>query len=487
MIHNNKRAHSLSASAPRLLGAIGLSALLGGLLQLPAPAAADTGVTRIPIVDAPAGTTGLGAGFRYGTSEYRNLDNISSILNENTHDLVPLYLYEGKYLFAHGTSGGIHLLQHDVFTLDAVARYRFDRLESDADDYFRTIEDREQTVDTGISAAVSGRFGSLSATWVTDALDTHNGEEWDITWRFHWQSGPWTLSPFVSYVYQDSDLTSYYYGVSAAESRSDLPTYEPGSAEFGRAGLNSSYQLSRRLLLFANIVFEGVDSNIAASPLVEEDQTSAAFVGLSYFFGSALEQNYVRRNKAAVSGDWSWRVNAGYTAEETFHKVHRGYMKRSEDVHTYLVGATVGKLLQDGKKIDYWGRFSLNRRLENDLQDDFFEYVAYVMAMGTGYSPWSKREAFRYGFGFGFSYADRVPIVEQIKQERRGRNTSHFLNYLEAQVDTPLSNIFGDRASKHCYVGITLVHRSGIFATSDILGNVGGGSDVVTTHLECKR
>jgi len=31
------------------------------------------------------------------------------------------------------------------------------------------------------------------------------------------------------------------------------------------------------------------------------------------------------------------------------------------------------------------------------------------------------------------------------------------------------------------------VHRSGIFATSDILGNVSGGSDVLSMHIECKR
>ena len=219
------------------------------------------------------------------------------------------------------------------------------------------------------------------------------------------------------------------------------------------------------------------------SPLTDEDHLFSAFVGASYHFGNLRDQSRVTEPR---KGEWSWRVNAGYTAEETFLKVHRGAFRRSEDVHTYLAGITLGKLLQDGEKVDFWGRFSLNRRLENGTQDDFFEYVAYVMAMGTGYSPWTDRELFRYGFGFGFSYADRVPMVEQIKQAQRGRDTAHFLNYLEAQVDFPLRNLFGDQASRDCYIGLTLVHRSGIFATSDILGNVSGGSDVLTGHLECK-
>ena len=157
-------------------------------------------------------------------------------------------------------------------------------------------------------------------------------------------------------------------------------------------------------------------------------------------------------------------------------------------VDTNLVGLTFGKLLLDGPRADYWGKLSINRRLENDLQDDFWEANAYVMIMGTGYSPWTSREVFRYGFGYGFSYADKIPIVEQLKQASRGENTSHFLNYLEAQVDFPLRNLFGSRGWwQDCYAGLTIVHRSGIFGTVDILGNVSGGSDVLTGHMECRR
>jgi hypothetical protein len=38
-----------------------------------------------------------------------------------------------------------------------------------------------------------------------------------------------------------------------------------------------------------------------------------------------------------------------------------------------------------------------------------------------------------------------------------------------------------------CYAGVTLVHRSGIFGTSNLLGDVSGGADWFTAHLECVR
>ena len=108
-----------------------------------------------------------------------------------------------------------------------------------------------------------------------------------------------------------------------------------------------------------------------------------------------------------------------------------------------------------------------------------------MMATGRGYSPWSKEEVFRYGFGFGMSYADKVPIAEQRKQASKGNNTSRFLNYLELQLDFPLRRLFKSKSMQNCYAGLTVVHRSGIFGTSDLLGDVAGGSDWITAHFEC--
>ena len=470
---------------PWKVGAAGLSYAIALIsLVLPVEVFPNTLVTQTPIVDAPAGTVGLGFGIRFGDSPYVGVDDLSSVNNDNQRDLLPLYLYEGQYFFAHGTSAGFHLYRNDTFAVDIVAQYRFDRLQAEVSDFYAGMEDRRQTVDAGITAGIKQGWGSLSATVVTDTLDRHGGEEIDLTYRYDFHHHRWTVSPYLSRVYQSSELTDYYYGVDPDEVAAGRPEYQVGSVTFWRAGLNTSYELTPRWRLYLNLGYEDVPDVITDSPLVEESSLVQGMLGASYFFGNLRDARDVTE---ARKGEWSWRINGGYTAEETFHKVHRGYFQRSQDVHTYLAGFTFGKLLQDGPKVDYWGRFSINRRLENGLQDNFTEYVAYVMAMGTGYSPWSSRELFRYGFGFGFSYAQSVPMVEQIKQAERERNTSHFLNYLEAQVDTPTSNIFGDYGSDNCYVGLTLVHRSGIFATADLLGNVGGGSDVLTLHLECKQ
>ncbi len=107
--------------------------------------------------------------------------------------------------------------------------------------------------------------------------------------------------------------------------------------------------------------------------------------------------------------------------------------------------------------------------------------------MGKGCSPWSKEEWFRYSFGYGMSYAEKVPIAEQRKQASKGENTSHFLNYLELTLDFPLRRVSKASWLQDCYAGVTVVHRSGIFGLSDILGDLAGGADWITASLECTR
>lgn len=441
-------------------------------------------VTEVQLDNVPKGTVALGFGKRFGESPYADIDNVSSHENENATDLVPIYYYEGKYLFSHGTSMGLHLMDSERFSLDILGQYRFNRIEASDDEFFEGINERRQTIDAGLSFDWRNSWGELSGSVLHDALDRHGGTETELSYRYPIRANRWLIAPVVSFVYQDSTLTNYYYGVSAEEARPNRPEYQPGSSSFVRLGLGTTYQLNKRFRIFANVALETVDDVVQDSPLVDEDLLASAYVGIGYNFGNVLNDSDFKGDKSRF-GEWSWRLNYGYTAEKTFLKLHNGEAKKHDDIDTNLAGLTFGKLLRDGRKVDMWGKFSFNRRLENDLQDDFWEYNAYVMAMGTGYSPWTDRELFRWGFGFGFSYADKIPAVEIFKQ--KGNPAAHFLNYMEAQVDVPLRNFFSQPSLRNCYAGLTLVHRSGIFATSDILGNVSGGSDVLSMHIECKR
>jgi MipA family protein len=452
-----------------------LGLALGSLLAAPPSLATD--VHTIPIIYAPEGTPALGGGLR--------LSNNPTVGDLDAVDLVPLYLYEGRYLYAHGTEFGAHLFRNETFRFGALARYRFLRIEAGDDPRLEGLEDRDQTLDGGLSAQVRGGWGQLQGEWLTDLLGRHEGEEFNLTYRFRFERGDLKLSPFITSSWQDRDLVGYYYGISAEESGPGLPAYDPGSARNFTYGLNTWYQVTDRVFLFGNVGFTSFDKTIHRSPLVDERQQVEAFIGSGYLFGSVRKQDRV---PYARVGEWSYRVNAGWLVEENiFPYLMVGDWKGSSRTNTPIGGFTLGKLLSGGPRVDFHGKLALFRHFERDNQPDFWNYTAYIMAMGKGYLPWSDELAFRYGFGFGISYAERVPTVEVIKQTSKGENYARLLNYLEFQADVPIDRFVRWKPLRNCFTGVTVVHRSGIFGTSDILGNVSGGSDWVTLHLECLR
>ena len=93
----------------RRINAAGFRAAISAGTTFSFPAYAQYEVAEIPFFNAPAGTAALGGGVRLGQDLYIATDNE----DQRQYDLVPLYLYNGKYLFFRGTAGGLHLFKTD--------------------------------------------------------------------------------------------------------------------------------------------------------------------------------------------------------------------------------------------------------------------------------------------------------------------------------------------------------------------------------------
>jgi outer membrane scaffolding protein for murein synthesis (MipA/OmpV family) len=440
-------------------------------------------VARIPFFSASPGSSALGAGLRFGQSTYLATDNE----DEQQLDLIPLYLFEGKYFFARGTAGGLHMFRNDALELNLYTKYRFQKLDPDSHSYYEGLEERDQTLDAGLELGIQQNWGEIKLSWVTDTLGNHNGQELQFNYRYQFDRGPWSISPYISWTWQDANLTNYYFGVSEAEARPDRPAYQPGESQWVGFGLNTAWHISDRIELFGNIGFAGSGSVVTNSPIVEEEGFSAAFVGGTYLFGNARKPDYIRQEDRF--GEWSWRVNYGYQAEGNIvSEIDQGDFSKSTYADTNIAGLTLSKLLSEGERIDFLGKVAVFRHFESgEGNGNFQSYAAYISAVGRGFSSWSNEEWFRWSFGFGMSYATTIPIAEQRKQAEKNDNTSHFLNYLEMTVDFPLRRASKAAWLQNCYAGLTIVHRSGIFGTSDFLGDVSGGADWLTAHLECTR
>lgn len=440
-------------------------------------------VTEIPISDWPTGRAALGGGMHVRRNLYHAVDDVS----DWQVDVVPMLLYNGKYVFSRGTALGVHILNKQSVELNLLARVRFDSLEPGDSTFYEGIEARRQTLDGGAEMRVRGDWGEVQAAWLTDTLDRHRGQSAELSYRYNFDYGRLTFSPFVSWEWRDGDMTNYYYGVSSEEARPGRPEYAPGNSQWFSFGLNTSYAMTDRVMFFGNIGFGTVDPAVKESPIVSASSATALYLGGAYVFGNLLDPEYrITRERAS---EWSWRLNYGYSANGNIvSDIDQGDFSGSEFADTAIGGITVGKLLAEGPHADFTGRFALYRHFEaNDGNGDFNSYAVYLMAMGSGYGAWSREEWFRWGFGFGLSFAEKVPIAERLEQESEGKETSRLLSYLEMQLDFPLRRLFKAKSVRNCYLGITTVHRSGIFGSSDVLGDVAGGSDWISLHLECLR
>jgi outer membrane protein len=435
-----------------------------------------------PFADSSRGTIAIGGALRVFDDLYIGADDDRPI----DFDIVPLYHYNGKHLFARGTAGGVHLFRNDHIEVNALFRWRFEMLDPESREIFADLDRRKQTLDGGLELRLQGDWGRLNLNYLTDTLGRHDGQSAGVSYFAEFERGGLRLSPFVGWSWYSSDLANYYYGVSDEEAAEGRPAYVAGDSHWLSIGLNTSWQVGQRGMLFTNIGLGAVDTAIADSPLVDTNVRPVVFAGGSYSMGSLLDPG--EDLSAEHRGDWSWRINYGYAANGNLvGNIDQGEVGPSNFAHSTTAGITFAKLFREGPRTDARAKFSVYRHFErDDGNGDFFSFAAYVTITGKGFSAWSGKELFRYALGYGISYANEVPIHEQRKQTKQGDTTSHFMNYLELQLDFPLRILFRrSEGLKDCYSGITVTHRSGVWGASDVFSRVNGGSNWITAHLEC--
>ena len=443
---------------------------------------------RILIGDIPDGTPGLAGAVRPRRDEYVGGSRSTSI--------EPLLLYQGKWLFSDGTSGGVHLFDNDWLYLDLYGRFRFTKLvPEDHSEIPDGVRQRDSTIEGGFATGLRTPLGELRVEWGRDLLDRHDGESLELTYRYTFENGNIKFSPFLTVSFLDANLANYYYGVSETESQaSGIPSYEVGDTTNLSFGLNSYWQVNEHFFMFANVGIEALNDDIVNSPIVNEDFAAELFVGGGYFFGSMKDSKYVSPERA---GEWSWRLNYGYAGDNNIvPDPPQGGFEPSELAVPKIAGLTLGKLVMDGPRMDVYAKLAVyrhfgesggDRNFTNIEQDDYWSFAPYIMGIGKGYFPWSDKVAFRWGFGIGASYAQRIPLVEQLKQMNKGATSNRLLTYLEWMVDVPIDTVIRTKLVKDCYAGVTVAHRSGLFSWSRANDDVRGGSDYYTIHLECLR
>jgi outer membrane protein len=429
-----------------------------------------TGIISVP------GGAGLGIATRTEASPYRD--------GGVRYDLMPIYLYEGKYVYLHGYRFGLKLENEeknnrfDVFLSHRFEGFPYDRIPSS----LAGMAGRGPGVDFGASYQRSGPWGAVYGELLHDISGASEGNEVRLGYNYEWKSGRLRLRPHVMLAARDSKLNDYYYGVQPTEATAFRPAYQPGSGVNAQIGLYGAYSLTGRWRLLAGISATRWANGVRGSPIVEDRAQISGVLGVMYDFSP--EHAIWPEGKPLI-------VKAMYGKATDCNLVRTmalSCFSTNTIDQTQISGIEIGRPFIEGLHgwpLDFVGYLGLLHHDERNLQQDFLQLNAYMKAYYYGF-PWSNRVRTRIGFGAGISYAQRLPFVEQRDQILRGRNTSKLLNYLNPSIDVSVGDLLGSRALNETYFGFGVSHRSGIFGTSQLLGNVDGGSNYIYTYLEWK-
>ena len=218
----------------------------------------------------------LGTGAVFSTSPYQGADD--KVIP------VPLIMFSGEQFFIRGTGAGLHVYQDERFSLDLLGKYRFAAYEAGDSTYLSGMQDRDGTVEAGM--AVDWRFEqvSLSCRVLTDLLNEHSGQEFDLRIKkaFRWRM--LFFAPYLGVSLLSEDFSSYYYGVDAAEAEAGRPEYQLGWTANWQAGLSVRIGLSRNIMVNTLFGLEFLDQDIADSSIIEQENRFFSMIGLAYGF-----------------------------------------------------------------------------------------------------------------------------------------------------------------------------------------------------------
>ena len=451
--------------------AAGLVALCAAFGPAPARGASDP---LDGLVSANGGA-GLGLEARLEQSPYRG--------GGTRYDLVPLYLYEGEHVYLHAYRAGLKFdlrraRRFDVFLAHRFEGFPYDRMPSS----LAGMTGRDPEGDLGLRYEERHDWGDVFGEVLHDISGVSLGDEGRLGYSYTWRTGSLWLTPVLTLAARDARLNNYYYGVRPSEAMPpERPAYQPGSGFNSTVGINVRYDLTERWKLLAGLSATRWGSGVRHSPIVDDRIQFAGFAAFAYDFTPEKPAPPPEREPLIVKLLHGKSTDCNLLPIMRLGCTSTGTVDRT-GVDAIEIGRPFIERANDWP-LDFVGYISFLRHDEHDLQRDFWQFSAYMKAYYYGF-PWSEKVRTRIGFGAGISYAQQVPFVEARDQALRGRNTSKLLQYLDPSIDVSVGDVFGVRSLHETYFGFGVSHRSGIFGTSQLLGNVNGGSNYIYSYIE---
>jgi MipA family protein len=229
---------------------------------------------------ATAGEFSLGVVTSYSPAVYKGADS----------EVVPFPLlgYEGEHLYLRGTEAGYRLLKSGS-DLNVIFRVAYDPRTlkpSDSDDVdIQMLDERKAGGLAGVTLESNTEFGIFQATAGTAITNDNTGVYAEVLYKKLFNMGRFGFAPEIGYAYNDSELNNRLYGVSAEEAaRTNFEQFDADASGRMFVGAESYLYVTKDIRVTASIRYTKLDSKLADSPIIDNDNSVTGTLGAAYIF-----------------------------------------------------------------------------------------------------------------------------------------------------------------------------------------------------------
>lgn len=378
------------------------------------------------------------------------------------HDFIPLLYFEDEYLFLDGLEGGVKLLSREDWQLRLLARWRF--FDVPDDDYDAQID--TDVLDWGLQVHYQPDQGPLY--FEVDVMADER-QRLSSNWRTGMviNGGPLRLDPYLNLRFKDSRYNDYYYG---------LTMDDIGAGMDISIGVEARYHLFDDVFLLGSIEATWLGNAARDSFYVEDDFQENIFLGISYQNGNTTIC------KSTIDAKPFVRIAHGWATPSDLSDIISFNREKDED-NNQLTSIFYGHPLADdflGSPLKTYLTPGFVWHWNSDVQESGQEFVLAFKHFYTFDWPFT----WRFGVGEGLSYAAEISYIEQVEMDDKEIEASKWLLYLDFSLDLDLGDATGVSALDDVWLGYSIHHRSGIFGSSSMFGNIKGGSNYNTVSLQ---
>ncbi len=399
---------------------------------------------------------GVGIGIRLASSPFIDPGNKG---DSSVYDIVPLFYYEDDHLYIDGLEGGFKLLTTAQWQLRLLARWRF----FDVPDEVYTDLIDTSVIDWGLGLHYQPDRFYLNMDFMADGRQRLSA---DLRAGAELQLGPVSWEPYAGVRFKEARYNVQYYGLG----RDDL-----GGGMDMVAGIELRYPLFSEIFLLASAEATWLGNAARDSVFIEDDFQGSVFAGISY-------ENRKPTRTVTIQAKPYLRLSHAWATPSSIGKIIR-LEADSDDYNNQFTSLFYGYPLADellGLDVQSYITPGIIQHWSSDVQESGQEFVLALKSYFTFTWP----VTWRFGVAEGLSYLDNTTYVERVEMEEKGLEPSRWLLYLDFSLDLDLGDLTGSDLLADVWLGYSIHHRSGMFGSSSMFGDITGGSNYNSLYVQ---